>query len=180
MRIAISSALSVALLAALTATPAVAEVKVGVVNMSVLQRSAPQVKAADAKFKAEFQRQEDELKAEVKKLAEDEKRLQREADTMSAQQRATASKDLYTRKTDFELKARQYEEQKQAKYVTLERDVLTQFGKAIEEVAREKGLDLVLRDAAFFSKELDITADVMAKLATMPDATPAESKKKKK
>ena len=179
MRTVFASSLPAALLAALFATPAVAEIKIGVVNMTVLQRSAPQIKAADAKFKAEFQRQEDELKAEAKKLNEDEKRLQREGDTMSAQQRATANKDLYTRKTDFELKARQYEEQKQAKYVALEREVLTKFGKAIEEVAREKGLDLVLRDAAFFAKTLDITDAVMAKLATMPDSAPAEPKKKK-
>ena len=63
--------------------------------------------------------------------------------------------------------------------MALERDVLTKFSKAIEEVAREKGLDLVLRDAAFFAKNLDITDAVMAKLATMPDSAPAEPKKKK-
>jgi outer membrane protein len=180
MRTGLPAALAVALLAAAVSLPAAAEAKIAVVNMGALMRDAPQVQTARAKFTAEFQKREDELKAEVKKVNDDDKRFQREGDTMSAQQRATTAKDLYTRKTDLDLKQRQFAEQAQARNAELERQILETFGKAIEAVAREKGLDLVLRDAAFFSPGMDITPDVIAKLSSMPDAAPAESKKKKK
>jgi len=67
----------------------------------------------------------------------------------------------------------------------LRRDVLEKVNKAIDEVAREKGLDLVLQDPAFASDALDITGEVLKKLATYPadaadGAAGAGDKKKKK
>ena len=179
MRTVFAAVLPVALLAAGFAVPAAAETRIAVISAPVLLRDAPQVRAADQKFKAEFQRREDELKAEAKKLHDDDKRFQREGDTMSAQQRATTAKDLYTRKTDFELKQRQFAEQAQARNNELQREVLEQVNQAIVEVAKEKGFDIVVRDPAFANPALDITADVLKKLATL-EAKPAAAKPKKK
>lgn len=179
MRIALAAVLPVALLAAAFAAPASAETKIAVINASALLREAPQVRAADQMLKGEFQKREDELKAEAKKLSEDDKRFQRDGDTMSAQQRANTAKDLQARKIDFDLKQRQFAEQAQARNGALQREVLEKINRAIEEVAQEKGLDLVVRDPAFANAALDITGDVLKKLAAM-EAAPAESKKKKK
>lgn len=179
MRIALAAVLPVALLAATFAAPAAAETKIAAINAPMLLREAPQVRAADQKLKAEFQKREDELKAEAKKLNEDDKRYQRDGDTMSAQQRANTAKDLQNRKIDFDLKQRQFAEQAQARNGELQREVLEKINRAIEEVAKERGLDLVVRDPAFASASLDITGDVLKKLAAM-EAAPAESKKKKK
>ena len=179
MRSAFPVVLPLALLAAVFSAPAAAESKIAVISAPVLLRDAPQVQAADQKFKAEFQRREDELKAEAKKLSDDDKKFQREGDTLSAQQRANTAKELYTRKTDFDLKQRQFAEQAQARNNELQRDVLEKINQAIVEVSKEKGLDIVVRDPAFANPALDITADVLKKLATMEDK-PAESKKKKK
>jgi len=180
MRIAFAAVFPLALLGAAVAAPAAAESKIAVISAPILLRDAPQVQAADAKFKAEFQKREDELKVEAKKLSDDDKKFQREGDTMSAQQRANTAKDLYMRKTDFDLKQRQFAEQAQARNNELQREVLDKVNQAIVEVAKEKSLDLVVRDPAFANPALDITADVLKKLATMQTAAPAESKKKKK
>lgn len=179
MRIALAALLPVALLAALFAAPAAAETKIAAISAPLLLRDAPQVRAADQKLKAEFQKREDELKAEGKKLEDDIGRFRREADTMSPQQRTSAQNDLNTRKTNFDLKQRQFGEQAQARNGELQRDVLDKINRAIEEVAKEKGLDLVVRDPAFARAELDITGDVLKKLASM-EAAPADPKKKKK
>lgn len=184
MRIALAAVLPVALLAAsFTASAQVAPAagpRIAAISEPVLLQRAPQVQAANVKFKAEFQKREDELKAEAKKLTEDDKRYQRDGDTMSAQQRANTTKDLQTRKIDFDLKQRQFAEQAQARNGELQREVLEKINQAIREVAREKGLDLVVSNPAYAADGLDITGAVLDKLATM-QATPAvESKKKKK
>ena len=185
MRIAFAAILPAALLAAAFAAPAGAQLaapqtRIGAISLPQLLRDSPQVRAANDKFKAEFQKREDDLKAEGKKLSEDAKKYQREGDTMSGQQRADTEKNLNTRRIDFELKQRQFAEQAQARNDELQREVLDYINRAIGEVARERALDLVVRDPAFASPAVDITPDVMKKLSAMQSAPAAAEPKKKK
>jgi outer membrane protein len=183
MRTASSFLLPLALaVATLGAVPAHAETKIAVIRTPVILRDAPQIKAADARMKSEFEKREKELEAERTKLQDDIKKYQREADTMSAQQRANTEKDLNTRKIDFDLKQRQFSEEAQGRNAQLRRDVLEKVNKAIDDVAKEKALDLVLQDPAFASAAIDITEDVLKRLAAEPpaeDAPPSGKKKKK-
>jgi outer membrane protein len=172
--------LSAALLAAAFAAPAAAELKVGVLDTVQLLRTAPQIQAAEGKIKTEFQKREDDLKAERKKIDDDIGRFRREADTMSPQQRTSAQNDLNTRATNFDIKQREFTEQFQARNNELQRDVRVKMKRAIEEVAREKGLDLVLQDAAYFAAALDVTPLVIEKLkayGTTPEPAPKGDKK---
>ena len=173
-------ALAAALLAAAAVPAFAAEVKIAVISAPQLLRDAPQVQAADARFKGEFQKREDELKAEGKKLDDDIARFRREADMMSPQQRTGAQNDLNTRRTNFEIKQRQFSEQAQTRNAELQREVLEQVNRAIVEVAQEKGLDIVVRDPAYAAQAFDITADVLKKLATYPTGKPAAADPKKK
>ena len=169
-----------ALAALLAAAPAAAETKIAVISTQALLRDAPQIKSADTRLKAEFEKRERDLQAEDKKFQEDYKKAQREADAMSPPQRAAAEKDLFNRRSDLDLKKRQFSEQAQARNAEYQREVLEKINRAIDEVAREKGLDLVVRDPAFAAAGLDITPDVLKKLATIPAAAPAGAPKKKK
>jgi len=180
MRTVFAAVLPLTLLAAALSAPAAAQTKIGVISAPVLLRDAPQVQAAGAKFKAEFQRREDELKAEAKKLEDDANRFRREADTMSPQQRTSTQNDLNTRKTNFDEKQRTFAEQAQARNNELQGDILDKINQAIADVAKEKGLDLVVKDPAFANQALDITPDVLKKLAAMGDKPAADAKKKKK
>lgn len=180
MRTAFAAILPVALMAAAYALPAAAEPKIAVIHTQALLRDAPQTKAADAKLKAEFGKRETDLQAEAKKLQEDFKKYQREGDTMSAQQRADMEKNLNTRKIDFDLKQRQFNEDAQNRNQELLRDLHNKVGDAIEQVAKEQGLDLVISDPAFNNPAIDITDAVLKKLAALSDAAPADGGKKKK
>lgn len=174
------SVLSAAVLAAAFAAPAAAELKVGVVDTAQLVRNAPQIQAADAKLKAEFQKREDDLKAERKKIDEDIGRFRREADTMSPTQRTSAQNDLNTRATNFDIKQREFGEQFQVRNGELQRDVRAKMKRAIEEVAKEKGLDLVLQETAYFAAALDITPAIVEKLksyGTSPEPAAKGDKK---
>jgi outer membrane protein len=166
----------------LAAAPAWAEVKIAAIRTPVLLREAPQIKDADSKLKAEFDKKEKEVEAEGRKLQDDFKKYQRDADSMSAQQRGTAEKDLSTRKIDFEQKQRQYSEEAQSRNAELRQEVLNKMSKAIEEVAKEKGIDVVLQDPAWISPTMDITDDVLKKLGVSAPKTdksaPKPDKKK--
>lgn len=175
-----ASALAAALLAATVPAAAAEPARIAVISAPQLLREAPQVQAADAKFKAEFQKREDEIKADARKLDDDIGRFRREADTMSPQQRTGTQNDLNTRKTNLEIKQRQFTEQAQARNAELQREVLEQVNRAIVEVAKEKGIDIVVRDPAYASESFDITADVLKKLATYPPAKPAAAADPKK
>jgi outer membrane protein len=154
-----------AALAAMLAAPlALAEVKIATIRSLDLLRDAPQIKTANEKMKAEFEKRQKDLDGERKKLEDDAKKFQREADTLSAQQRANAEKDLNTRKIDFEFKARQMSEQVQAREQELRRELQGKFAKAIEEVAKEKGIDLVLQDPVYAAPAIDITEEVLKRL----------------
>lgn len=172
--------LSVALLgSALAAAPAAAQSKIGAIRTGVILRDAPQIKAADGKLKAEFATREKDLEAEGKKIQDDYKKFQREADTMTASQRASAEKDLTTRKIDFDAKQRTFGEHAQQRNAELRRDVFDQVNKAINEVAKERGFDIVVQDPAFVAPGVDITDDVMKRLgAAAPAEAPAKGKKK--
>jgi outer membrane protein len=173
-------ALAAVLLSAV-AVPASAEVKIAVVRLAVLLNDeGPLVGSAGAKFKGEFQKREDDLRAEEKRLGDDIGRFRREADTMSPQQRTTAQNDLNTRKTNLEVKQRQFAEQAQQRQSELRRNLLEQVERAIAEVAKEKGLDIVLPEAAYASAAYDITPDVMKKLSSAEPKPAADAKPKKK
>lgn len=177
MRIVRSVVLPAVLLAsALAATPAVAQTKIAAIRTQVILRDAPQIRAADQKLKAEFQKRETELQAEGKKLGEDIKKFQRDADTMSPQQRADAEKSLNTRKIDFDLKQRQFAEAAQNRNQELRREVLEKVNKAIEDVAKSKGLDLVLQDPAYAAEGIDITDEVLKQLGAADAAKGAKKK----
>jgi outer membrane protein len=181
MRSVFSTLLPLALLTAAVATPVRAETKLAVIRTPVILRDAPQIKAADQKLKSEFAQREKDLQSEGKKLDEDIKKYQREGDTMSAQQRADTEKGLNTRKIDFDFKQRQFQEQAQARNQELRRDVLEKVNTAIEQVAKDKGLDVVVQDPAYASAAMDITDEVLKRLATMGiDTAPAASSGKKK
>lgn len=158
---------------ALCAAPlASAEAKIATIRSLDLLRDAPQIKSANEKMKTEFEKKQKDLDSERKKLEEDAKKFQREADTLSAQQRANSEKDLNTRKIDFEFKARQLSEQVQAREQELRRELQAKFAKAIEEVAKEKSIDLVLQDPVYAAPAIDITEEVLKRLGL------SDSKKK--
>ena len=177
-----SLALVLAALAAIaTAIPAAAaEPRIAVISTGMLLRDAPQVRAADARFKGEFQKREDELKAEGKKIDEDRRRLRREGDMMSPEQRTNAENDLNTRIMKFDTAQRRFNEEAQSRNAALQREVLDQVNRAIAEVAREKGVDIVVRDPAYAAEAFDLTGDVLKKLATYPAAAPAAAADPKK
>ncbi|HUP92076.1 MAG TPA: OmpH family outer membrane protein [Solimonas sp.] len=144
--------------------PAFADVKIATIRASDLVQQSPQFKAGADKMKGEFERRKTDLENDAKKLGEDIKNFQKQADLLSATDRAKQEKDLNTRKIDFDYRQKQFQEDFQNRDRQLTQEMMTKIKTVIEQVAKEKGIDAVIQDPVYSSPAVDITADVLKRL----------------
>jgi outer membrane protein len=167
---------------AAAATPAWADLKIGVVNYAKLMQESPQAKAAQDALRAEFAGKQKDLQTQQQSLKNKEDSLQRDSATMSADQRTTAERELRDGNRELQLKVQQYQDDFNAR----QNEELSKLQKTlVEEVqnfAQAQKFDLVLADGVIFaSPVLDVTPQVLTALqargvrapaAAAPAATP--------
>jgi len=163
------------ILAALAAHPAAgAEVKMGVVNFQKLLEDAPQTKTAMQALENEFAPRRRELLTLQNDLKAKDEKLQKEGAVMAEADRAKAEKTLRDQQREFSRKAGEFQDdastRRNEEIGKVQRYLVTE----IQAYANAQGFDLVLGDGVFFAKgPLDITANVLAVLATKPASLPA-------
>jgi len=149
---------------AVTALPALADVKIGALRSADLAQKAPQFKAMQDQLKAQFERRQNDLEAEAKKLQADGQAFQKEADMLAPADRAKKEKDLTTRRIDLESKGRQlqddFNEARQQQFAKTMEAIKT----VIDAVAKDRNLDLIIENPVFSKPELDVTDDVLKRL----------------
>jgi outer membrane protein len=149
----------------IAATPALAQdTKILAIRSSELVQQSPQFRTGQDKMKQEFERRANDLEAEAKKLAEDIKAFQKEAELLSAADRAKKEKDLNTRKIDFEYKSRQFQEERTNRERQLFTEMMGKIKGVIEAVAKEKGATLVIENPVYAAAGYDITDEVLKRL----------------
>jgi outer membrane protein len=158
----------------LAAHPASAEVKMGVVNFQKLLEEAPQTKTAMAALENEFAPRRRELLTMQNDLKARDEKLQKEGAVMAEADRAKAEKTLRDQQREFSRKAGEFQDdastRRNEEIGKVQRYLVTE----IQGYASAQGYDLVLADGVLFAKgPLDITANVLALLATKPATLPA-------
>ena len=167
---------------AAAATPAWADLKIGVVNYAKLMQESPQAKAAQDALRAEFAGKQKDLQTQQQSLKNKEDALQKDSATMSSDQRTAAERDLRDGNRELQLKVQQYQDDFNAR----QNEELSKLQKTlVEEVqnfAQAQKFDLVLADGVIFaSPVLDVTPQVLTALqargvrapaAAAPAATP--------
>ncbi len=161
---AIPKLLSVLALFAVTVGTASAEMKIITIRAGELVQASPVFKTGQAQIKAEFEKRKNDLEAEARKLGDDVKKFQREADVMSSEARAKAEKDLSTRKVDFDYKQRQFGEDFQKRDRELSDKLMNNIKEVVIQIAKEQGADLVLQDPVFSAPGIDVTDQVIKRL----------------
>lgn len=167
-------------LGALVASPAFAQAaKIGVVDYGRLMQDSPQAKTAIDAIRAEFAPKERDLQTQGTTLKAREEKLQKDAATMTADQRTKLEKELRDGLRDLERKRQEIQDDFNAR----RNEVMSQLQRTlIEEVrtyAKAQNFDLVLADGVIFAAPaLDITAAVLSGLKTRgPAAAPAPAAK---
>ena len=158
----------------LTAQQVSAEVKMGVVNFQKLLEEAPQTKTAMAALENEFAPRRRELLTMQNDLKAKDEKLQKEGAVMAEADRAKAEKTLRDQQREFSRKAGEFQDDASTRRNEEIGKVQRYLVQEIQGYASAQGFDLVLGDGVFFAKApLDITANVLAVLATKPASLPA-------
>ena len=155
----------VAMVAALFAMPALADdYKIGVLHVERLLQQSKEAKAAHDRIEQEFKgrdadiaRKEQDVQAETAQLAKDRAALSPEAATSRERALELRTRDVQRLRQQFteDLRARQFEELDKLK-ARLD-SVLTQY-------AKDNHFDLILQDALYVGRSVDITDDVIKAL----------------
>jgi outer membrane protein len=166
--------LALALCGLMVSTQASAEIKMGYVNFQKLLEEAPQTKTAMQGLENEFAPRRRELLTMQNDLKARDEKLQKEGAVMSEADRAKAEKSLRDQQREFSRKAGEFQDdastRRNEEIGKVQRYLVTE----IQGYASAQGYDLVLGDGVFFAKgPLDITANVLAVLATKPASLPA-------
>ncbi len=154
--------------------PASAEIKMGVVNFQKLLEDAPQTKTAMAALENEFAPRRRELLTMQNDLKARDENLQKEGAVMAEADRVKVEKTLRDQQREFSRKAGEFQDdastRRNEEIGKVQRYLVTE----IQAYGNAQGYDLVLGDGVFFAKgPLDITANVLAVLATKPATLPA-------
>jgi outer membrane protein len=156
---------AVAIAASLLALPALADdYKIGVLHVERLLQQSKEAKAAHDRIEQEFKgrdediaRKEQDVQAATAQLAKDRAALSPEAATSRERALELRTRDVQRLRQQFteDLRARQFEELDKLK-ARLD-SVLTQY-------AKDNHFDLILQDALYVGRSVDITDDVIKAL----------------
>jgi len=151
--------------------------KVAFINPQRIFQESAEGKAAVTRVNAVIQRKQTEGAEKQKQLAANQQKLQTSGAVMNEAARGQLEKEIEKQQVE----AQRFQQDAQAEINELQQEVQNEFIKKvspiIEQVAKEKGLQLVF-DAnnaglAWWDAGLDLSADVIKKLdSTKPAATP--------
>ena len=148
---------------ALVSTSAMAEQKIGVVDVQGVFQSMPQAAEIQNSIQVEFK---DRIE-EINKLQQDgqfyAERLQRDAATMSEQEKKDLQQKILKVREELSKKAQPLQQEVQQRRNEEQNKLLGLIKQAIDKVAADEGYDLVLTsNAVSFSKEqFDMSEQVL-------------------
>jgi outer membrane protein len=157
--------LAAAAMFATTAAVSAAELKIGYVDTArVLRESAP-AQRAEKKLQKDFSTRENDLKKMEKQGRDLQTWLEKEGLTAPEAERANKERDFANLNRDYQRIQREFRED-----VNLRRNeefagLQERFNKAISEIAQSEKFDLILQEALFASKSVDVTDKVLKALA---------------
>ena len=171
------SLLGLCLCGLMVSAQASAEIKIGYVNFQKLLEEAPQTKSAMQSLENEFAPRRRELLTMQNDMKAKDEKFQKEGAVMSEADRSKTEKTLRDEQREFSRKAGEFQDdastRRNEEIGKVQRYLVTE----IQAYATAQGFDLVLGEGVFYAKgPLDVTANVLAVLATKPTTLPAASK----
>jgi len=153
----------------LVASPARAELKIGVVDYGRLVQESPQYKAAQESLRNEFTPRQRELQGQQTTLKAKEDKLNKDKATMTPDQLSVADRELREGVRDFQRKQNEVQEDLN----TRQNEEMSRIQKAlIEQVrayAKSQNFDLIIADGVIYTTPtIDITPALLAQLQASP------------
>ncbi len=164
------------------AVPAMAEIKIGVVDYARLFDESPQAKVVRDALQAEFGPRLQQLVAQDNALKTRSDKMQKDVATMTPDQRSKAEKDLRDAARELDRKKQELQDDSNAKRQEEMNKLQRSLIGEVREYAKAQNFDIVIAEGIIYATPtVDITAQVLAALnakapkpaAAAPAATPA-------
>jgi outer membrane protein len=153
-----------------------AEIKIGIVDINKILKQAPQTISANKKLEKEFGSRTDKLKAKIQALQADEKKYQKEALTLSDDQKDKTEKSLQQRTIEIQRLERELREDMDLRRREEIGDLQEKINQTIDKIAADEKYDLILYNGiAFASENVDMTSQIIKALGG--SSNKAEDKK---
>lgn len=159
-----------AILAAVTlafgATPALAEVKIAIVNVQAAIANSDQSKKLVGQMQKEFAKEQDQLQKIQSDAASLLEKAQKNSDVMSDDQKRKLQNEIEDKNSDFQYFRQRLQKQVQERRNELFAPVDKEVQQAIEDLVRENDYDLVIpaQAALYVNPVYDVTNKVTEKL----------------
>ena len=140
------------------------ELKIGIVNLDRIFREANSAKSAQAKLEQEFGKREKDLNDVGTQLKTLSDKYEREAPTLSENQRVTRQKQLVDQDRDFQRKRREFQEDLNARKNEELQQVIERANRVVKALAEAEKYDLIVQEAVYVNPKHDITDKVLRSL----------------
>ncbi|MDM4767364.1 OmpH family outer membrane protein [Pelomonas sp. SE-A7] len=155
-------AMAVAAVATVTSLSAQAqELKIGYVNTERLTRESNAAKAAEQRLQAEFSKRDKDLKDVETKLRQAEEKLDKEAPSLSENERIKRQRNLSEEGLSLQRKQRELKEDFVRRQNEEMANILDRANRAVKQVFDADKYDLILQDAIMAGPRVDITKKVI-------------------
>lgn len=153
-----------ALVLAVFAQTAAAEVRVGFVNSDRVMKEAPPAKKAQQKLEKEFEKRDQELQRLAKQLQGMQEALEKNGMTMAEGERRNKEREFNELNRDFQRKQREFREDLNQRRNEELAGVLERTNKTIRQIAEAEKYDIIFQEAVYASPRIDITDKVIKAL----------------
>ncbi|PCI73058.1 MAG: hypothetical protein COB38_01990 [Gammaproteobacteria bacterium] len=144
-----------------------AELKIGTVDLQRVFAGAPQRTIIVDKIKKQFEDKSNELKALSEKITKKQTDAQRDAVTMTQEQKIAVQRELQEMSTKAQTMQKNLQEDFQRAQQMEGQKLQEKINQTIQKIAKAEGFDLILRSEtiAFQKETLDITNKVITILS---------------
>lgn len=153
---------------------ALAEGKVGVLNLDKVLRESDPAKRSMKKLEKEFEKRGQDLekvRQQAQKLQED---LDKNGATLAEPQRKARERELADASREFQRRKRELDEDLNQRRNEELQAIIDRANKAVRAIAEKEGFDVIFQEAAYFNPRIDITEKVIKALADQPAVAPAK------
>jgi outer membrane protein len=163
MRAAIIRLLCAAALAAAPAAHA-DTYKIGVIHVERILRDSAPAKTALARIEQEFKARDNEIAAREQELRTQSAQYEKDKAGLSEEQRAERERELETRTREVQRQRQQFTEDLRARQFEELDKLKERLDQVLTRLAHDEGYDLILQDALWVGKSIDITDEVIKAL----------------
>lgn len=142
-----------------------AEIKIGFIDIQRLQRESAPAERASKQLEKEFAPRLQELQRRENQIKTLQTQIEKEAMTMSENDRRAKEQELARMTLDFQRMQREYREDLNLRRNQELASLFERANKVVKQIAEAEQFDLIVQEAVYRSPRIDITDKVLKALA---------------